>query len=378
MNSYPANVRPKDDAALAACLMAVDPSGLGGVSVRSAYGPAIERYLKQLRGLLPLGAPFRRVPPNITDSRLLGGLDLAATLQAGRPVLESGLLAEANGGCIVLPMAERLPLTTATRLCSVLDSKEVAVERDGFGCRNASHIAVIALDEGASGDERPPAALLDRLALHLSLEAARHDDDFDPPFNTEQITMARSLLPEVTAGDSMFGAFCRTAAAIGIGSLRAPIFAMKVARVHAALAGRRCVMDEDSIAAARLVLAPRMTVLPEPENVSPGKSSDQDQQQDAPGTKAPDSEADDERSTAADNDLQNVVLAAACAAVPAHLLALLQTSNALRSSSTSSGRADTLRQSPLRGRPIGARRGELKAGARLNVVETLRAAAPWQ
>jgi magnesium chelatase subunit D len=33
---------------------------------------------------------------------------------------------------------------------------------------------------------------------------------------------------------------------------------------------------------------------------------------------------------------------------------------------------------PRRGRPIGARRGELRAGARLNVLETLRAAAPWQ
>jgi magnesium chelatase subunit D len=32
----------------------------------------------------------------------------------------------------------------------------------------------------------------------------------------------------------------------------------------------------------------------------------------------------------------------------------------------------------LRGRPIGARRGEPRAGVRINVVETLRAAAPWQ
>jgi magnesium chelatase subunit D len=378
MSSDPAKVRPKNDAALAAYLMAVDPSGLGGASVRSAYGPAVERYLKQLRGLLPLGAPFRRMPPNIADGRLLGGLDLAATLQAGRPVLESGLLAEVNGGCIVLPMAERLPLATAIRLCSVLDNKEVAVERDGFGCRNAAHMAIIALDEGATGDERPPAALLDRLAFHLSLETARHDDDFNTPFNAEQIAVARSLLPEVTAGDLMFGTFCQAAAAIGIGSLRAPIFAMKVACVHAALAGRRRVIDEDAVIAARLVLAPRATVLPAPENVSPEKSSDQGQQQDAPESKASDSEADDEISTTGDNDLQDVVLAAVRAAIPAHLLALLQKSKAVRSSSTSSGRAAALRQSPLRGRPIGARRGELKAGARLNVVETLRAAAPWQ
>jgi magnesium chelatase subunit D len=72
------------------------------------------------------------------------------------------------------------------------------------------------------------------------------------------------------------------------------------------------------------------------------------------------------------------VLAAARAAIPVHLLALLQTPAAPRNSPTSSGRAGALRQSALRGRPVGTRRGELKAGARLNVVETLRAAAPWQ
>lgn len=37
-----------------------------------------------------------------------------------------------------------------------------------------------------------------------------------------------------------------------------------------------------------------------------------------------------------------------------------------------------LRLSSRRGTPIGARRGELRSGARLNVIETLRAAVPWQ
>ena len=135
MRSRPSLAEPKNDAALAACLLAVDPSGLGGAVIRSAYGPEVEGFLKFLRGLLPAAAPFRRMPLQVADGRLLGGLDLAATLQAGRPVLERGLLADADGGCVVLPMAERLPLAVAARLCSVLDSKEVVVERDGFGCR---------------------------------------------------------------------------------------------------------------------------------------------------------------------------------------------------------------------------------------------------
>jgi magnesium chelatase subunit D len=37
-----------------------------------------------------------------------------------------------------------------------------------------------------------------------------------------------------------------------------------------------------------------------------------------------------------------------------------------------------LQKSKLRGRPTGVTRGELKSGAKLSLIETLRAAAPWQ
>jgi magnesium chelatase subunit D len=378
MTGHSAIAGLEHDAALAACLLAVDPCGLGGASVRSAYGPAVTAFLKTLQSLLPAGAPFRRVPLHIADGRLLGGLDLAATLQAGRPVLERGLLADADGGCAVLPMAERLPLAMVARLCSVLDSKEVVVERDGFACRNTSRIAVIALDEGASDDERPPAALLDRLALHLDLQAAQCDDDRDAPFDAGQIASARAMLPAVTADAEMVKAICSAAAAIGIASARAPMFAMKVACIHAALSGRRRVEDEDAIVATRLVLAPRATILPLAD-ASPEQSFDRDQK---PNSSAPDSSApqsaDNQSTAASGGELEDVVLQATRAAIPARVLAQLQSRGASRTTSIETGRAGARSQSARRGRPVGTRRGELKAGARLNIVETLRSAAPWQ
>ena len=79
---------------------------------------------------------------------MLGGLDLAATLRAGRPVAERGLLAEADGGIVVVAMAERLPAGTAARLAAVLDTGELVIERDGLTGRQACGIGVIALDEG--------------------------------------------------------------------------------------------------------------------------------------------------------------------------------------------------------------------------------------
>ena len=73
-----------------AALFAVDPSGLGGVALRSPAGPAREEWLTLLEKLLPASAPVRRVPLNINDAALLGGLDLGATLSAGRPIAQQG------------------------------------------------------------------------------------------------------------------------------------------------------------------------------------------------------------------------------------------------------------------------------------------------
>jgi magnesium chelatase subunit D len=60
------------------------------------------------------------------------------------------------------------------------------------------------------------------------------------------------------------------------------------------------------------------------------------------------------------------------------VLATLRAGSAGRSHGRSSGKAGALQRSSKRGRPAGVLRGALRAGARLNVIETLRAAAPWQ
>ena len=105
------------DARLAAALFAIDPTGLGGVVLRCAPGPARDRWMAIARALLPVDAPVRRVPLHIQDERLLGGLDLAASLAAGRPRAQRGVLSECDGGVIILPMAERIDTGVAARPC---------------------------------------------------------------------------------------------------------------------------------------------------------------------------------------------------------------------------------------------------------------------
>jgi magnesium chelatase subunit D len=366
------------DPALAACLFAVNPTALGGVSVRSRAGAERDRFIALVREFMPPGRSFRRLPLNIGDGALLGGIDLAATLQASRPVLQRGLLAEADCGIVIAPMAERLPYQLAARLAAALDTGEAALERDGFRARTAARIAIIALDEGIDDDERPPPALLERLAFHLDL-AAVDELSFLPPFSIRQIEAARRSAASVQCGGDILRALCGVASDFGVNAIRAPILALKVARLHAALAARVEANDEDAIVAARLVLLPRATVLPAPESAAHEEPEAQDREQSELGQSEESECADsDQEESTPREPLADIVLDAVKATLPSGLLAKLQAGSPGRSGSVTCGRAGLLRNAASRGRQIGARKGDIKSGARLHLVETLRSAAPWQ
>ncbi len=354
-----------DDAALAAALFAVDPFGTGGVALRSLSGPVRDRWLQLLREYLPSGAPFRKLPIHVTDGRLLGGLDLAATLRTGRPVAERGILAEADGGVVVIATAERTGVGMAARIGAALDAGEVFVERDGIALRMQTRIGVVALDEAMADDEAPPAALLDRLAFHLDLSTIRMEQATRPAITATIVAGARARLAAVTVDDNIIKALCGAALMLGVDSLRAPILALRVARAAAALAARDTVADGDARIAARLVLGPRATQLPAPPPPEPPPPEEEEEKE------------EEKPQEPNEQELQEILLEAAAAAIPPGLLAQLQLAGG-RSRTQSSGRAGMLKQSVLRGRPIGTRAGDPRTGARLNLVETLRVAAPWQ
>jgi magnesium chelatase subunit D len=385
------------DAATIAALFAVDPVGLGGVAIRSPACENRDQWLALLRSLLPTQTPLRRVPLNISDTALLGGLDLGATLQAGKPIALQGLLSQANGGVLVLAMAERMTLSSAARFGSVLDTGMVALQRDGLDTSARASLGLVALDEGASDDEQMPASLADRLAFRL-LMGAQDEDEAGPDWTAQEVLNARQRLSQVTIDDEAVQALCAAALALGINSLRASVFAVRVARAAAALAGSNTVEEEHTGVAARLVLAPRATRLPPaapPENEAqdtpaenqapPEPSPEPPAEPDSPDAENKnESNADGDQEETQDEDLglpenlAELVLEAAQAAIPSGLLASLKIGQLQRAKTPTSGSAGALQKNALRGRPVGARKGEPRAGQRINVLETLRAAAPWQ
>ncbi len=396
----------------------MDAHGLSGVCLRSQPNPLRDQWLQLLRDLLPRASALRKIPCNIADARLLGGLDLVATLRANRPVVERGVLAGVDEGVVVVAMAERLTAHTAALLCSALERGEIDVAREGVVLRHATRMGIVILDEGISDDESAPRSILDRCAFLLNFDSVTARTVLIPAHDRAQIDAARELLPGVTIGTDYVQALCGTAMALGAGSVRVSILAVHAARALAALDGRAAVSQQDAETAGRLVLAPRASALPQQGNDDARNSEarhddardDEARNDEARNDEARDDEtpADDtsaqeqaaapedspaeggERSqeppqdgaapeTPAGQQMQDLVLAATQSAIPTGLLMQLraQTGSTRIAGNATPGRYGALRKGGARGRPTGI----VSAGAErshFNIIETLRAAAPWQ
>jgi magnesium chelatase subunit D len=335
---------------MALAVLAVDPLGLGGMWLRARSGPVRDRFLERLAAI-PL--PKRRVHATIADSQLFGGVDLTATLSTGRLVTDSGILS--SPAALILAMAERCPKGLSARLGQALDSRQ--------GC-------VIALDEGADEDEMPPDGLAERLGLFVTLgDIPARAASEEPAWTEAAIEAARGRLETVSVPGESAERMVRLAAGLGIDSLRAPLLSLRAARALAALHGRTQVSDEDVLAAAELVFAHRATALEPPQ---PQDAHDTPEPPGSDQTDAGDSDTDN-----AVSPPEDVVLDAVRAALPPDLLEQLVAHRALSRGGTGGGSGQR-RKGNRRGRPLPSRPGHPDGRSRIDIVATLRAAAPWQ
>lgn len=334
---------------LALTLLAVDPGGLGGLHLRARAGPLRDAFLRQM----PATLNPRKISTDISDTQLFGGLDISATLAAGRVVLSRGLLA--LPAHLTLTMAERCPAGLAARLAQALDC-------------GAGH-ALILLDEGADPEEIAPVTLRERLAFSIDLDGLRLADLADLPLNEAELIAARDRVRQVHIPDDALSLLTVTAARFGIDSLRAPILACHAARAHAALSGRDAVSEDDVQIAAQLVFAHRATLMP------------QDPEQPSDDEPPPPDNTPEDGTTDAEPDSfdlpQDMLIDAVKALLPPDILTAL-TARKPGASGKGSGGAGQKRKGNRRGRPLPSRPGRADGTNRIDIIATLRAAAPWQ
>ncbi len=374
------------DALIAATLFAQDPALLGGMVIKAHAGPVRDRYLEFLKSRIPAGTPFRKLPLSIQDERLLGGLDLSATLNTGKPVLSKGLLAEVHGGVLLVPMAERTSGPLAARLASAMDRGQITLQREGLSAEMPAAFGLVLLDESVADDERVPVELLDRIAFHIDLrefsisQAEQEIQFFEEALSglsADDAALHISRTDPQDVSDELTQALCATGLALGIDSIRAVILARRVAELAGKWFGHGHTTKEDVALAARLVLSPRATMMPMDPQESPPEEPPEPENAEAP---PPDDQNEQDESTPQDDleNLEDVILEAAKAAIPAGLLEQLLSDQRLMARSSGSGKSGAQKKGGSRGRPLGSRQGLPGGKARLSIIDTLRAAAPWQ
>ena len=333
-----------DNLALALQIAIRCPDQFGGVILRARAGPMMDRLRSHLSQNFHRAA---RVHGAMDRTALVGGIDPIATLQQGVLVRTLGILRSA--AWLNIPMAERAPTALVHSLTSHIDANCCP--------------AVILWDEGID-EEAVSASLADRCAFYFDLtdqvrldgELCLHDLPNDLPLHRVQIS------------DDQITALVAVASRGGITSLRLPQFAVRFAKLLALVDGRSVTCDTDIETAVLTILAPRMVEIPMPDRDA--APSEQPQPQD-------DAANDDCDDTASDDlaPLLDMMIAAVQANLPKNLLE--QSLGRTGSGRANAGAGKRQRSNTL-GRPKPSRVGKPGYGKRIDVLATLRAAAPWQ
>ena len=249
------------------------------------------------------GKRLVNIPLNVTEEQLFGGMDIDATIREGRPVVQKGLLARADGGILYVDDVNLLDQRVLASLLDCVLTGRVVLEREGVSDEYQCETVMIATMNPSDSDISTH--LLDRFdlcaysdfpeegegrteVLHRNIEYQKDPEVFNQLYGSEEnslketVERAKMLLPLVMMSDDLMGVAVELASKVLADGFRGDIAMINTSMALAALNGRDEVLRKDVEEAAMICLAHRRNYIPDPPQPPepPEGPQDQDEKED--------------------------------------------------------------------------------------------------
>ncbi len=247
--------------------------------------PLNPKKLCSFCGESPLGEPVSRsmrvvnLPLSCTEDRLIGTVDIEKLLKDGEKKVQPGILGDANGNILYIDEVNLLPDHLIDDILDVAASGWNTIEREGLSVSHPAEFILVGTMNPEEGELRPQ--ILDRFPLcvkpetvsdpSLRVEIVKRNilfeddpDAFAKKFEEEErqtakkIIKAKSLLPDITIGDSLILAISSGCAELKVDGQRPDIVITKTAGTLAALDGKTVAEDSHVLMSAELALVHRV------------------------------------------------------------------------------------------------------------------------